>query len=180
MSSPELHSWLFRANQIRYNPIKAILPSALFNFFKPLIPMWLQTLQLPQSKTYYVAGGRRKFVFDCGVIGFCPLCTRATPLAGVGSLLVGGWGREPCAHAPNSKPTRQQGSCALLMGGWGAGALPRVNPPANRDPVPCWWVGVAGSLAQTLARANPPTNRDSVPCWQGGEVARILHYFDFN
>ena len=32
------------------------------------------------------------------------------------------------AHAPDSKPTRQQGSCALLMGGWGAGALPTVNP----------------------------------------------------
>ena len=42
ISSPALHSWLFRANQIRYDPIKAILPNAPFNFFKPLIPMWLQ------------------------------------------------------------------------------------------------------------------------------------------
>ena len=94
------------------------------------------------------SGGRREFVYDCGVIGLCPPCTRATPLTGVGSLLVGGWGREPCAHAPESKPTRQQGSCALLAGGSLPRALPRVNPPANRD---------------------------SVPCCQGGEVARILH-----
>ena len=94
------------------------------------------------------SGGRKEFVYDCGVIGLCPPCTRATPLAGVGSLLVGGWGREPCAHAPESKPTRQQGSCALLAGGSLPRALPRVNPPANRD---------------------------SVPCCQGGEVARILH-----
>ena len=56
----------------------------------------LHPLRLPQSKIYYIAVGRRKFVFDCGVIGFCPPCTRATPLAGVGSLLVGGWRREPC------------------------------------------------------------------------------------
>ena len=54
-------------------------------------------------------------------IGICPPCTRATSLTGVGSLLVGGWA---------------------------AGALPTVNPPANRD---------------------------FVPCWQGGEGARILH-----
>ena len=94
------------------------------------------------------SGGRKEFVYDCGVIGLCPPCTRATPLTGVGSLLVGGWGREPCAHAPESKPTRQQGSCALLAGGSLPRALPRVNPPANRD---------------------------SVPCCQGGEVARILH-----
>ena len=107
------------------------------------------------------SGGRKEFVYDCGVIGLCPPCTRATPLAGVGSLLVGGWGREPCAHAPESKPTRQQGSCALLMGGWGAGALPTVNPPANRDSVPCWQGGV-------LPRVNPPTNRDPVPCWRVG------------
>ena len=83
------------------------------------------------------SGGRREFVYDCGVIGLCPPCTRATPLTGVGSLLVGGWGREPCAHAPESKPTRQQGSCALLAGGSLPRALPRVNPPANRDSVPC-------------------------------------------
>ena len=30
-----------------------------------------------------VEGGRRKFVYDCGVIGICPPCTRATPLVGV-------------------------------------------------------------------------------------------------
>ena len=35
-------------------------------------------------------GGRKEFVYDCGVIGLCPLCTRETPLTGVGSLLVGG------------------------------------------------------------------------------------------
>ena len=99
-------------------------------------------LNLPAS------GGRKEFVYDCGVIGLCPPCTRATPLTGVGSLLVGGWVRKPCAHAPESKPTRQQGSCALLAG---------------------------GSLAQALPRVNPPANRDSVPCCQGGEVARILH-----
>ena len=27
-----------------------------------------RALRLPQSKIYYIAGGRRKFVFDCGVI----------------------------------------------------------------------------------------------------------------
>ena len=59
-------------------------------------------------------GGRRKFVYDCGVIGICPPCTRATPLTGVWPCwLVGEW-RKPCA----SKPTSQQGSCALLAGGW--------------------------------------------------------------
>ena len=92
-------------------------------------------------------GGGSLFM-TAGNIGLRPPCTRATPLTGVGSLLVGGWGREPCAHAPESKPTRQQGSCALLAGGSLPRALPRVNPPANRD---------------------------SVPCCQGGEVARILH-----
>ena len=39
------------------------------------------------------SGGRKEFVYDCGVIGLCPPCTRATPLAGVGSLLVGGCSR---------------------------------------------------------------------------------------
>ena len=43
----------------------------------------LPALRLPQSKTYCVEEGRREFVFDCGVIGMCPPCTRATPLAGV-------------------------------------------------------------------------------------------------
>ena len=44
------------------------------------------------------SGGRREFVYDCGVIGMCPPCTRATPLTGVGSLLVGGWGSGALHH----------------------------------------------------------------------------------
>ena len=39
--------------------------------------------------------------------------------------------------------------------------------------VPCWWVGGVGSLARTLPRVNPPANRDSVPCWQGGVLPRV-------
>ena len=114
------------------------------------------------------SGGRKEFVYDCGVIGLCPPCTRATPLAGVGSLLVGGWGREPCAHAPDSKPTHQQGFCALLAGG----CAPESKPTHQQGS--CALLA-GGSLPRALPRVNPPANRDSVPCCQGGEVARILH-----
>ena len=42
ISSPALHSWLFLANHIRYDPIRAILPSAPLSFWIPLIPTRLQ------------------------------------------------------------------------------------------------------------------------------------------
>ena len=52
------------------------------------------TLAFPIAVTAVInlpaSGWRKEFVYDCGVIGLCPPCTRATPLAGVGSLLVGG------------------------------------------------------------------------------------------
>ena len=51
-----------------------------------------------------------------------------------------------------------------------ARTLARANPPANRDPVPCWSVGVAGSLA--LARVNPPASRAQDPCWRVGLLSR--------
>ena len=108
------------------------------------------------QKCHFVAAGRRKFVFDCGVIGFCPPCTRATSLAGVGSLLVGGWAREPCAHARESKPTRQQGFCALLMGG-----CARESKPTRQQ----------GSCALLAGGFNPVTR---VSDMGGGRVDLIL------
>ena len=124
------------------------------------------SLRLPQSKTYYVARGRREFVFDCGVIGLCPPCTRATPLTGVGSLLVGGWGREPCDRAPDSKPTRQQGFCALLMGGWGGGSFLPDKPTRQQDSVPCWWVGGMGGAT------HPPTRQQGTESLLAGGFTR--------
>ena len=74
----------------------------------------LGTLQLPQSKT---AEGTREFVFDCGVIGICTLCTRATPLPGVFPCWRVCERRKPCASASDA------------------------HTPANRDFEPCWWGG---------------------------------------
>ena len=86
-------------------------------------------LRLPQSKTYCVGGGRRKFVFDCGVIGLCPPCTRATPLTGVFPCWWVGERREPCARAPDSKPTG-----ILCPAGWWVywRKASSTHPPANR------------------------------------------------
>ena len=42
ISSPALHSWLLRASQILYDPIKATLPRAPFSFLVLRIPTWLQ------------------------------------------------------------------------------------------------------------------------------------------
>ena len=75
-------------------------------------PSW--PLRLPQSKTYYVGGGRREFVFDWGVIGICPPCIRATPLGGRYPSWRVGEVREPCA----------------------------ANPPTGRDPEPSWQGGL--------------------------------------
>ena len=76
--------------------------------------MQSESLRLPQSKT---AEGTREFVFDCGVIGICTPCTRATPLTGVFPCWRVGERRKPCASASDA------------------------HPPANRDFKPCWWGG---------------------------------------
>ena len=117
------------------------------------------------------SGGRKEFVYDCGVIGLCPPCTRATPLAGVGSLLVGGWGREPCAHAPDSKPTRQQGFCALLAGG----CAPESKPTHQQGSCALLASGfTAGSVCARLPP--PPTHQQGThPCQGCCPCARWAH-----
>ena len=42
INSPPLHSWLFLANHILYEPINAILPRAPFSFWIALIHTWLK------------------------------------------------------------------------------------------------------------------------------------------
>ena len=73
----------------------------------------------------------RRFVYDCGVIGLCPLCTRATPLTGV-------W---PCwpvvewrSFAPVN-PLSQQGTRSLLAGGFTAQGFLH-SPTGQQDHTP--------------------------------------------
>ena len=73
-----------------------------------------------------------------------------TPDRGV-SLLVGGWGGEPCAALSPVNPPANRYS----MPCWQGGELPPVTPPVNRDSVPCWRVGLLGGAP------HPPTSRET-------------------
>ena len=101
-----------------------------------------------------------KFVYDCGVIGLCPPCTRAIPLTGVWPCwLVGEW-RKPCA----SKPTSQQGFCALLAGGRMEGGLVAQgflhSPTSQQGHIPARGVALVhgGQIPISLEnQINPPS-----------------------
>ena len=73
-------------------------------------------------------------------------------------MLVGGWRREPCAHAPGSKPTRQQGTGSLLVGGFTLGS----TPPCQQGTESL----LAGGFTVGSVRARlptPPTSREPTP-----------------